>query len=256
METERPDPDVQKRPRASILAYVSLYCGIIALILSFAEALAFYVYIESGGLNTTVATVWSHLFLGRVIPMITFIFVAVSLVLIVFRKPRLIGLLLAIAAQGIFLYSISGFSFDTERTSSFRYFAYNQKRLRDIEWLARAIQEYSQEHDGQFPPLTNWCDVLVDFDPNVSDSLSIFRFEIRKGLSRYALNENLTGMRLPHISNDVVLLFETSPGKNPVGGRDLITAEQHYGRGCIVLFGDLHLGFVRAEDFNDLRWEP
>ena len=74
--------------------------------------------------------------------------------------------------------------------------------------------------------------------------------------SRYALNSNLTGMRLADIPNDVVLIFETEPVKHPSGGADSITSQHHYGKGAVVLFADLHIEFIKTKDFNDLRWEP
>jgi len=151
-------------------------------------------------------------------------------------------------------YSISNFG--EGDTIDARYYVYNQIYLRALEWVKQTIQKYAQKHDGQLPPIKNWCDVLVEFDPNIPDDLTKHSISRLKESSRYALNSNLAGARLADIPNDVVLFFETKPDKNPIGNRELITAEHHYGKGCIVLFGDLHIEFVKVEDFNNLRWVP
>jgi prepilin-type processing-associated H-X9-DG protein len=53
---------------------------------------------------------------------------------------------------------------------------------------------------------------------------------------------------------DMVLLFESKPGWNLYGGPELLTTENHNGRGCNVLFGDGHTEWVRKERFGQLKW--
>ena len=82
-----------------------------------------------------------------------------------------------------------------------------------------------------------------------------------EGYNRYAFNQNLRDICLSEIPGDVVLFFETEipsgrePAKNPVGGCESI-AKHHYDRGAVVMFADLRIEFVKAEDFNNLRWQP
>jgi hypothetical protein len=105
--------------------------------------------------------------------------------------------------------------------------------------------------NGRLPQADNWQDVMLDLDPNVTRTYGL----AREG-KRFALNESLRGFVLKDVPSDVVVLSETEPGVNPVGGRESITPDNHYGMGSLVLFGDLHMEFVKAEDFNDLRWKP
>jgi prepilin-type processing-associated H-X9-DG protein len=52
----------------------------------------------------------------------------------------------------------------------------------------------------------------------------------------------------------VVLLFESKPRWNVVGGREILTTENHNGEGCNVAFVDTHVEFVQTEDLGSLKW--
>jgi prepilin-type processing-associated H-X9-DG protein len=54
----------------------------------------------------------------------------------------------------------------------------------------------------------------------------------------------------------MVLLFETNPGWNQVGGPESLTTENHQNDGCNVLFVDGHVEFVKKQDVNRLHWKP
>ncbi len=77
-----------------------------------------------------------------------------------------------------------------------------------------------------------------------------------EGLSEFAFNATLSDMKRTELPKDVVLLFETKLAKNPAGGPELMSTNNHPIIGCFVLFADMHIAFVRAEDFNNLRWKP
>jgi hypothetical protein len=42
---------------------------------------------------------------------------------------------------------------------------------------------------------------------------------------------------------------------NQVGGSDMLTTENHEGKGCWVLFSDIHAEFVKAERLGELKWD-
>lgn len=52
----------------------------------------------------------------------------------------------------------------------------------------------------------------------------------------------------------LVLLFETKSGWNQSGGPELLTTENHEGKGCNVLFNDGRVKFVRPEQLGELIW--
>ncbi len=52
----------------------------------------------------------------------------------------------------------------------------------------------------------------------------------------------------------MVLLYETHPGWNQVGGPEILTVDNHQGEGCNVLFVDGHVEFVKSPGLPQLRW--
>jgi len=125
--------------------------------------------------------------------------------------------------------------------------------LRDLGY---SLKKYGEEYSGQLPHKINWCDELIAFDSNSSDEMRKGRVKNDEGLSEFAFNSNLSELKLAELPKDVVLLFETPLAKNPAGGPELMSTDNHSAKGRFVLFGDTHVEFVRAEDFNNLRWKP
>ena len=74
------------------------------------------------------------------------------------------------------------------------------------------------------------------------------------------MNINAVGLRTDQVTEDMVLLFETKPGWNQIGGLELLATDNHlksdHGRkGANVAFGDGHVEFIKAEDLSKLRWD-
>lgn len=42
---------------------------------------------------------------------------------------------------------------------------------------------------------------------------------------------------------------------NQVGGPEILTTENHDGKGCNVLFNDMHVNFVKTEELGRLKWK-
>ena len=118
--------------------------------------------------------------------------------------------------------------------------------------LGKAMLLYENKYD-QFPDPNQWCDLLLK-DGNVKPQNFVcptavrqkfvgyiwpFKDKIilqssfrRKGKwSTYAMNPNCK----PNSTNDTVLLFETSPGWNQHGGKELVTKDNHNGDGANIL---------------------
>ena len=72
--------------------------------------------------------------------------------------------------------------------------------------------------------------------------------------SNYAFNKNLIGKKCTEIPPDVVVLFEAKAGWNQFGGPEILTTENHKGKGCTILFNNLHAEFVKTEQLGDLNW--
>jgi hypothetical protein len=115
--------------------------------------------------------------------------------------------------------------------------------------LARVMSFYAHEYDGKYPPADTWCDSLIELD--IVDEKHFRCPGNKKERCSYALNPYCA----PNSPNDVVLLFETKGGWNQYGGRELLTTQNHRGKGCNVCFNDTYVEFVKTEDVGKLRWK-
>ncbi len=132
------------------------------------------------------------------------------------------------------------------------YLNYECKKMwckEDISLLYHPLRWYADDHNGQYPPGNRWCDLLIE------ETAEVARYFVCKGgspaRSHYAINANAK----PDSPDDVVLLFETNGGWNQSGGPELLTTENHKGKGCNVLYVGGHVQFVRSKDIDKLRWQ-
>jgi hypothetical protein len=126
----------------------------------------------------------------------------------------------------------------------------------NLRELGSLFQEYAEGHNSQLPSSLHWCDKLIEKSKFYSNFLSNPQTETNEPLSKYAFNTNLSEFKLTELPKNTVLFFETPLAKNPAGGPELMSVNNHPIKGCFVLFADMHVAFVRVEDFNNLRWKP
>lgn len=121
--------------------------------------------------------------------------------------------------------------------------AANLKQLRVCLFL------YAEDHHRVFPTPEKWCDLLVaEFEELLEET---FRCPGGgEGRCNYAMNPQAE----PNSAPDVVLLFESQPGWSQFGGAELLTMENHEGRGCNVLFVDGRVEFAKADGIVGLKW--
>ena len=123
--------------------------------------------------------------------------------------------------------------------------------------IGHTLEKYANGHNGQLPASDNWSVELLRFNSSLtSDDFMIDRTPKDANMSDFAINSNVSNLKLSNLQKDFVLLFETPLAKNPSGGPELMSTNNHPIKGCFVLFADMHIAFVRAEDFNNLRWKP
>jgi len=119
---------------------------------------------------------------------------------------------------------------------------------RNLFGLGKRMMIYANIFDNKYPTPDKWCDLLIRHtDVNEKEFICP---SAGKGPCHYAINPNCE----PNSPNDVVLLFETKRGWNQLGGQELLTFEHHSREGCLVLFNDGHVEFVRRERFGELKW--
>ncbi len=134
-------------------------------------------------------------------------------------------------------------------------------RVKDIGWritcerhmneIGKALMIYTNDYD-KYPTPEKWCDLLVKKCNVPADD---FRCPLaEKGPCNYALNKNIADLGIT-ANPDTVVLFETSPGWNQVGGPEILTTENHNGDGCNVVFLDGHVEFIYTKNIPKLKWK-
>lgn len=124
----------------------------------------------------------------------------------------------------------------------------------NLKYLGIIIQQYAADHDGHYPPLDKWCDVLINREGvSTAHFFCIGSGEKQNNLkiSCYAINSNVT----QNSPNDVVLLFETNPGWNQHGNASILTMKNHKNKGSNILFNDGSVKFIKKNQIKSLRWE-
>ena len=125
--------------------------------------------------------------------------------------------------------------------------------------LRNALRDYADERDGQLPPASDWCDVLIK-EEGISPQVFVCQNSNTKlGQSSYALNKNVVGMKFRHIPHNTVVLFEATPGWNQVGGPELVTGENHTVLSSEMFNVIFIVGRVEhhyKDQLNKLQWKP
>jgi uncharacterized membrane-anchored protein YhcB (DUF1043 family) len=137
----------------------------------------------------------------------------------------------------------------------FGHMARQMQCAENLSHLKYAIREYANDCEEQYPTADKWCDLLVKYS-YAGDYSNMFMCKGAlesgdKGRCHYAMNPNVE----PNSPNDVVLLFETKGGWNQFGGPEILTFENHKGKGCNILFNDGRMEFVKPEEIGKLKWE-
>lgn len=121
----------------------------------------------------------------------------------------------------------------------------------NLKTLSLACLAYHAANDKQWV-LNDWGDVLKPY----YDDKGILKCYIDKtGPCSYAMNENIPA-DANELPGDLVLLFESAPGWNQVGGPDDVVTDRHGKPGANIAFADGHVEFVKSEDIPTLRWTP
>jgi hypothetical protein len=124
--------------------------------------------------------------------------------------------------------------------------------VRNLRELGIAIMTYSELNDGKYPTPGKWCDLIVQYADVNEEYINYFKCPAnKKDRCSYAINPNAG----PNSPNDIVLLFETKGGWNQFGGPELLTIDNHKGKGCSIFFNNGHVEFVPKDQFAQLKWK-
>lgn len=247
--------DQKQKPRTSKLAIASFVCILIFLGIGFPET---FLGQFSGNLDLPV---WFIKIIFMV--MVGTFFGALILGMTALRRIKRSGGLLtgkgfAIPSIAIPLFLVIIFVFIMPQCGKVRPLSVQLVCGTNVKGLGTAIFFYSHDNDGYLPTAEIWCDLIIGKEDVRGKTFVCPSSEAIEGKSSYAFNKNVAGMKRDEIrqDQDVVLLFETKPGWNQICGPEILTVENHNGKGCNVGFADGHSEFVRIEDLDTLRWEP
>lgn len=123
----------------------------------------------------------------------------------------------------------------------------------NLRELSIVVQDYAVKHDGRYPIANEWCDLLIQHAHGTEKDFVCKGALAKgdKGRCHYAMNPNCR----PNSPSDMVLLFETKGGWNQFGASEILTTENHGGKGCNILFNDGRVKFVPTERLGDLKWK-
>jgi prepilin-type processing-associated H-X9-DG protein len=122
----------------------------------------------------------------------------------------------------------------------------------NLRVLGASLKCYAKNNYDRYPMGSKWCDLLIN-DANVAhiqEKLFVCPSG-GEGRCHYAMNPNCE----PNSPGDMVLLFETKGGWNQFGGPELLTFENHNGKGCNVLFNDGRVEFVTPKNVGKMKWK-
>lgn len=255
MSEENCNPE-RPKPKISKFAIASLVISCISIIGSYSFILALQYRID-------IICPWLFYYLG---------FLLIPLCL--FPSLSVIGFILGILAliktiwvQGIlkdYIFIIMGILLSVlafDRAMSALGSTRPEARIRicqsNIMELHKAIAAYSKIHNNQYPTATEWCDLLAEQKHMDKSNFLCPDYVNTNKWNReppykcsYAINPNAE----PNSAGNVVLLFETKDGWNQFGGAELMAFDNHYRKGCNVLFNDGHVEFIAPKQKDKLKW--
>jgi len=238
------------KPKTNKLAIVSLVIPIISIIGSYSFLFALWHHYD-------ILIAWLFfIFVYPFLPFIGFILGITSIFTINRRGDSRKGYIYAIL--GIIL-SVYAFNNCTTAIGCIRPEARIINSQSNMTKLYEEITTFKKSHNNKLPMADKWCDLILD-NVNVDkrvflrlDSPNRDRWQREKiDLCSYAINPKAE----PNSAGDVVLLFETKDGWNQFGGPELMNSDDHYRKGCNVLFNNGSVKFVLPENKDTLNWGP
>ena len=247
-QNAQPEPIEEKqKPKMSKLAVLSIVCLVAALTI-------FVLYLRSGEAAIPLGLEKLILPVDVAILAISFISAIVALVKIkaaagalAGRRLALLGVIVPIVVVVAYVRS----SPPAEETQV----SPGKQCMTCISRLGRAVLDYAEANDGKLPATEKWCDIILE---QVKADESLFKCPTAKaGRCNYSLNKFAAeaGSDLPA---DIVLLFESGPGWNQVGGPELLTTPHSVRnrKGCNVIFANGRGHFFFEERLDTLKWKP
>ena len=97
-----------------------------------------------------------------------------------------------------------------------------------------------------------WCDGIIQENSQMSGKWFLCSKD-KIGPCSYAMNKNIP-VDVNELPPDLVVLFESAPGWNRVGGVADVVMDRHGRPGANIAFADGRVEFVEAAEIAKLRW--
>ena len=123
----------------------------------------------------------------------------------------------------------------------------------NLSVLRSSLRDYQIDNDGLWPINNNWCDLIKPSLDEKDDEEYMKCPKDKIGPCSYAMNENIPD-DATELPDDMVLLFESTPGWNQIGGSDDVITDRHKRPGASITFANGDIEFVKPEDIPNLRW--
>jgi hypothetical protein len=125
-------------------------------------------------------------------------------------------------------------------------------------YLGMTVVGYAKANDGYFPDVNQWCDLLIKQNRNLSKDY--FRYPSSKPeIYNYAYNQNLSGLRIDNIKDNIVLIFEAEGGWNLAGTEELLEKTPVDRQYVYVYFSDgntVHPLSTKSNLYKSVHWKP
>ncbi len=250
-EPQQPDPTEQvqqsKKPKMCKLAVLSIVCIVAAFAI-----LAIYLFSSEAAIPLRLENLLMPA--GGAALAVALVAGVIALVMIKTSGGALAGRRLALL--GIIVPIVVGVAFVRSKAPTEEPLVLPSTQCRsNISQLAVLLSEYRRDNDGQFPKTEKWCDILLE---QTKADESLFACPLAEGArGSYSLNKHAVeaGDDLPE---DMVVLFESGPGWNQVGGPELMIAPHGSRRGNSgsIVLGNGKARFVSEDRLDELNWKP
>jgi len=219
-------------------------------------------------------------FLVLILSPVAFFLGVISIPIIIFRRRKLTSLIYSLLAILVSLPVVLFFGLFLISPTREDIREAELAIENNMEVLSNELIIYSQNHDGYLPSADNWCDALLDQNPELdadrfihpwftNDRLEfyIWRISLRqKGQCQIAFNSLLSDQLVTEVFPETILLFEADGPWNLHGTDSLLNS----GPGILrrrkqILFMDgsiVTYGFLRSTKnssnpkYKKIRWEP
>jgi hypothetical protein len=158
----------------------------------------------------------------------------------------------------------------------------------NVSGIVKSLIVYANDEEpSRLPPADQWCDLLIGRDYVSAKQFVCKESDAIEGESSFAININAAGKKLSELPPDMVLVFETTSGRDRKGRKEplknrafykmlgisapnkkvyknrwnqaggLEIADTSHRKGSIsVGFVDTHVKVFRMSDLRNLKWKP